>query len=61
MTRPSRSGSVCFRVLLEPYHFLNPTSHTATYKEVTMPVIEHYEKQGKVAQVRLEYSCHWLV
>lgn len=21
-----------------------------------MPVIEHYEKQGKVAQVRLEYS-----
>ena len=21
-----------------------------------MPVIEHYEKQGKVAEVRLEYS-----
>jgi len=23
---------------------------------MTMPVIEHYEKQGKVAEVRLEYS-----
>jgi hypothetical protein len=30
--------------------------HTATYKETTMPVIEHYRKQGKVAEVRLEYS-----
>jgi len=23
----------------------------ATYKETTMPVIEHYEKQGKVAEI----------
>ena len=54
--RPSRSGSVCLNDLLEPYNFLNPFTYTATYKEATMPVIEHYEKQGKVAQVRLEYS-----
>jgi hypothetical protein len=47
---------VCLNVPLEPYHFLNPFTHTATYKEATMPVIEHYEKQDKVAQVRLEYS-----
>jgi len=33
---------------------LNPFTHTDTYKETTMPVIEHYEKQGKVAEVRLE-------
>jgi hypothetical protein len=27
--------------------------HEVTYKETTMPVIEHYEKLGKVAQVSL--------
>ena len=47
---------MCLNVLLEPYHFHNTFTHTVTYKEATMPVIEYYEKQGKVAQVRLEYS-----
>ena len=45
-----------FESLLEPYYFLNLFTPTATYKEATMPVIEHYEKQGKVAEVRLECS-----
>ena len=30
--------------------------HAVTYKETTMPVIKYYEKQGKVAEVHLEYS-----
>ena len=54
--RPLRSGSVCLNVLLKSYHFLSPFTHTATYKEATMPVIEHYEKQGKVAEVLLKHS-----
>ena len=53
--RASRSGSVRLNVPLEPYNFLSPFMHSVTYKETTMPVIEHYEKQGKVAQVSLEY------
>ena len=32
--------------------------HQVTYKETTMPVIEYYEKFGKVAQVRSNlYGC----
>ena len=54
--RPSRSGSVCLNVLLEPYRFLNSFTFTVTYKETSMPVIEHYKKQGKVVEVRPEYS-----
>lgn len=29
-------------------------THAVTYKETTMPVIEHYERLGKVAEVRLK-------
>ena len=29
-------------------------SHAATYRNTTMPVIEHYQKQAKVAEVRLK-------
>jgi adenylate kinase family enzyme len=48
---------VCLNDLLEPYRFLNhPFTHTVTYKETSMPVIEHYKKQGKVVEVRLEYT-----
>ncbi len=47
---------MCFNVLLEPYHFLNLFTHAVTYKETTMPVIEHYEKQGKVAEVCMKSS-----
>ena len=45
---------MCFDVLLEPYFLTNLLTHAVTYKETTMPVIEHYEKLGKVADVRLK-------
>lgn len=45
-----------FEWSFEPYHFLKLFTHTVTYKAATMPVIKHYEKLGKVAEVRLEYS-----
>jgi hypothetical protein len=59
--RVSRSALVCFNVLLEPYFLTDLLTHAVTYKETTMPVIEHYEKQGKVAQVRLKSSLALLV
>ena len=31
-------------------------SHAVTYHETTMPVIEHYRKQDKVAEVCPKYS-----
>lgn len=35
--------------------------NAVTYKETTMPVIKHYEKQGKVAEVHLEFPWHLLL
>ncbi len=37
--------------LVNAAHLDSSVPHQATYNETTMPVIEHYEKLGKVAQV----------
>jgi hypothetical protein len=43
-------------LLFKPQHFTDLFVHAVTYKETTMPVIQHYEKLGKVAEVHLKYS-----
>lgn len=48
MQRVSRSASVHTPVHITHCH---THIHSDTYKEQTMPVIEHYEKQGKVFEV----------
>ena len=37
-----------------PSLYLPYLSHTVTYRDTTMPVIQHYQKQAKVAEVRLK-------
>jgi hypothetical protein len=39
----------------------NLFTHAVTYKETTMPVIEHYEKLSKVAEVGLKFSLAFLL
>lgn len=52
--RVSRSGSVS-AFATKMFNWILLVLALDVYKEQTMPVIEHYSKEGKVATVRLLY------
>ena len=47
-----------FRAYATLQNWKSTQSFSGVYKEQTMPVIEHYSKEGKVATVRIFYALY---